>query len=232
MSWRKQLHVFQLHDYPYLDSALTPSTSTVPEEFLCSDEQILCLLSSLNTRKGTGADGVTAQMVKATGTSIVMSITKLFNLCLKTGIFPSDWKFARVFPIPKSGDPESPSNYRPTSILPIISKLLERHVYNLIYQHLSNNCPLSPNQWGFTEGKSTTTTLLSFVHKCQEALDNGGEVCSVFFDLCKAFDSVPHQPLLRKLFHLQVNPFLLKWIHNYPTEPSLLCWVVHNPIPY
>ena len=78
-------------DYPWLDSALTPSISTVPEEFLCSDEQIHCLLSSLNTRKATGADRVTARMLKATSTSIVTSITKLFNLSLKTGIFPSDW---------------------------------------------------------------------------------------------------------------------------------------------
>ena len=181
----------------------------------CSDDQILSLLSSLKTKKATWADGISAQMLKATGTSIVKSITKLFNLSLKTGIFPTDWKFARVVPIPKTGNPESPSNYRPISILPIISKLLEKHVHNLLYHHLNNNCSLSPNQWGFTEGKSTTTALLSFVHECQEALDNGGEVCSVFFDLCKAFDSVPHQPLLCKLFHLQVNPFLLRWIHNY-----------------
>ena len=178
------MHILQL-TIPGFDSALAPSTSTstsiIPEEYLCSDEQILSLLSSLKTRKATGADGITAQMLKATGTTIVKSITKLFNLSLKTGIFPIDWKFARVVPIPKTGNPESPSNYRPISILPIISKLLEKHVHNLLYQHLSNNCPLSPNQWGFTEGKSTTTALLSFVHECQEALDNGGEVCSVFF---------------------------------------------------
>ena len=96
---------------PGFDSALAPSTSTstsiIPEEYLCSDEQILSLLSSLKTRKATGADGITAQMLKATGTSIVKSITKLFNLSLKTGIFPTDWKFARVVPIPKTGNPES-----------------------------------------------------------------------------------------------------------------------------
>jgi len=67
----------------------------------------------------------------------------------------------------------------------------------------------------FTEGKSTTTALLSFTHECQEALDNRGEVYSVFFDLCKAFDSVPDKPLLHKLFHLQVNPFLLRWMQSY-----------------
>ena len=141
-------HAYTSADYSWFDSALAPSTSTstIPEEYLCSDEQILGLLSSLNTRKATGADGITAQMLKATGTSIVKSITKLFNLSLTTGIFPTDWKFARVIPIPKTGNPESPSNYRPISILPIISELLEKHVHNLLYQHLSNNCPLSPNQ--------------------------------------------------------------------------------------
>ena len=159
-------------------------------------------------------------MLKATGTSIAKGITKLFNLYLKTGIFPTDWKFARVVPIPKTGNPDSPSNYRPISTLPIISKLLEKHVHNLLRQHLSENRPLSPNQWGFTEGKSTTTALFSFVRECQEALDKGGEVCSVFFDLCKAVDSVPHQPLLFKLFQLQVNPFLLRWMHNYLSNRS------------
>ena len=229
-------HAYSSANYSWFDTALAPSTSTstIPEEYLCSDDQILGLLPSLKTRKATGADGITAQMLKATGTSIVKSITKLFNLSLKTSIFPAYWKFARVVPIPKTGNPESPSNYRPISILPIISKLLEKHVHNLLYQHLSNNCPLSPNQWGFTEGKLTTTALLSFVHECQEALDNGGEVCSVFFDLCKAFDSVPHQPLLCKLFYLQVNPFLLRWIHSYlssRTQSAVLDGAQSDPLP-
>ena len=75
--------------------------------------------------------------------------------------------------------------------------------------------PLSQHQWGFTAGKSTTTALLSFTHNCQAALDSGDEVCSVLFDLCKAFDKVPHLPLLQKLAELQVNPFILRWIGSY-----------------
>ena len=84
--------------------------------------------------------------------------------------------------------------------------------------------PLSPNQWGF---KSTTTALLSFIHKCQEALDNGGEVCSV-----KPLTQSHINHFCVNYSTFQVNPFLLKWIHNYlsATESSLLCWVVHNPI--
>ena len=101
MRWRKLLfltsiffnnfnHAYTSTDYSWLDSALTLSPSTIPEEYLCSDEQILGLLTSLNTRKASGADGITAQMLKATGTSIAKGITKLFDLSLKTGIFPTD----------------------------------------------------------------------------------------------------------------------------------------------
>ena len=80
--------------------------------------------------------------------------------------------------------------------------------------------PLSQHQWGFTAGRSTTTALLSFTHNCQAALDSGDEVCSVFFDLCKAFDKVPHLPLLQKLADLQVNPCILRWIGSYLLDRS------------
>jgi len=200
---------------PWVDHAHLLNPSAFPEEFLCTEDQVLDLISSLDTKKASGADGISVKMIKATAPSIVCSLTKLFNLSLKSGKVPSDWKFARIVPIPKSGNPVNPSNYRPISILPVLSKLLEKHIHNIISYHLHNVCPLSPNQWGYTAGKSTTTALLSFTHECQEALDSGGEVCSVFFDLSKAFDTVPHQSLLLKLFHLQVNPFILRWIHSY-----------------
>ena len=134
-------------------------------------------------------------MIKATAPSIVCSLTKLFNLSSKSGKVPSDWKFTRIVPIPESGNPVNPSNYRPISNVPVLSKLLEKHIHNVVSYHLHNVCPLSPNQWGYTAGKSTTTALLSFTHECQEALDSGGEVCSVFFDLSKAFDTVSPQTL-------------------------------------
>ena len=131
-----------------------------------------------------------------------------------------------------SGNPESPSNYRPILTLPIICKLLEKPVHNLLHQHLTtvHYLPTNGVLLRINQINQPPLTLISFVHECQEALDNGGEVCSVLFDLCKAFNSVPHQPLLHKLFHLQVNPFLLRWIHNYLSNRTQLCWMVYNPI--
>ena len=70
-------------------------------------------------KKATGADGITAKITKATAPNIVNSLTKLFNLSLIPGRFPSDWEFAGVVPIPKVGNPESPSIYKPISVLPI-----------------------------------------------------------------------------------------------------------------
>ena len=97
----------------------------------------------------------------------------------------------------------------------MISKLLEKHIHNLLLLHFNSVSPLFQHQWGSTTGRSTTTALLSFTHNCQAALDSGDEVCSVFFDLCKVFDKVPHLPLLQKLAELQVNPCILRWIGSY-----------------
>ena len=176
---------------------------------------MLSLITSLDTTKSTGADGVSAKMLKSTAPYIAKSLTNLFNTSLKSGKFPSDWKVARIVPIPKGGDPENPGNYRPISILPVLSILLEKHLHDLLSRHLNMYSPLSQHQWGFTSGKSTTSALTSFTHDCQEALDCGNEVCSVFFDLSKAFDTVPHQQLLHKLSKLHVDPFLIRWVSNY-----------------
>ena len=159
-------------------------------------------------------------MLKQTSASIVPSLTKLFNLSLRTGTFPDEWKNARVVPIPKSGDLSLPTNYCPTSILPVVSKLLERHMYKLIHEHMSVHSPISVHQWGFSEGKSTTSALISFTHDCLQHLDNGEEACSVFFDISKAFDTVSHAPLMDKLTSTNVNPHIAKWVHSYLSNRS------------
>ena len=154
-------------------------------------------------------------MLKKTAVSIAPNIAKLFNQTISSGTFPYAWKTARIVPIPKGGDRKKPANYRPISILPIISKLLEKHMSSLLLQHLKSSAPLSTQQWGFSSGKSTTTALVSFTHEIMQNADKGHEVCSLFFDLSKAFDKVPHHILINKLAELRVNPFLINWIHSY-----------------
>ena len=144
-------------------------------------KRFLTLLHNLNPAKSTGLDGVSANMLKSTATSIAASLTKLFNMSIATGCFPKDWKPARITPIFKSSDSSLPKNYRSISILPIVSKLLERHVHSLVFRHLLESHPISPFQWGFMPRRSTTSALCSLTHDWLRQLDDGSEICSVFF---------------------------------------------------
>ena len=166
-------------------------------------------------------------MLKGTIFSIVPSLTKLFNLSIQNCSFPELWKYARIVPIPKKGDLSLPENYRPISILSLLSKLLERYIYRIISNHLLIHYPISDRQWDFSRGKSTTTALLSFSHDCLQTLDNKAEVCSVFFDTSKAFDSVPHVLLLQKLSSINLNPYITRWVQSYLTHRTQ-CVVVNG----
>ena len=197
-----------------------PNPEHCPDDFLCTEDEVFGLILGLDNSKSTGPDEISAKMLKGTIFSIVPSLTKLFNLSIQTCSFPNLWKYARIVPIPKKGDLSLPENYRPISILSLLSKLLERHVYQTISNHLLIHYPISDRQWGFSHGKSTTTALLSFSHDCLQTLDNKAEVCSVFFDISKAFDSVPHVLLLHKLSSINLNPYITRWVQSYLTHRS------------
>ena len=176
------------------------------------------LLESIDVSKSNGPDKISGRMLKATALSIAPSITKLFNLSIKLGCVPQTWKMSNVVPIPKLGDRTSPTNYRPISLLSVLNKVLERHIYDQIAIHLETNHPLSNSQWGFRSGRSTVTALLETTHNWYQCLEAGKEVTAVFFDLRKAFDSVPHRALLDKLKNLQLSDHILKWICDYLTN--------------
>ena len=110
-------------------------------------------------------------------TSIAPFVTRLFNLSIQSGKVPTEWKQSLVVPIPKSSDLSSPNNYRPISLLSILSKLLERHIHMLITTHLTENHTLSNAQWGFLASKGTVTALLDTTHRWLEMLENGKHVC-------------------------------------------------------
>ena len=182
-------------------SHLNPSS--FPAELLCTEDVMFDMIAELNCNKSSGPDDVSARMLKGIATSVTPSLTRLFNLLLSSGCFPDAWKMARVVHVPKSTDMSVPPNYRLISIPPIISKVLERVVYQYIF---CLTWPISFKQWGFLPCRSTTSALLSVMHNWLQQLDLGYDVCTVYFDLCKAFDSVPHQPLLKKLLDIQLNP--------------------------
>ena len=127
-----------------------------------TEDEVFYMLNSLNTTKANGPDGISARMLKNTAPSITPSLTKLLNLSIQSGRFPEAWKLSSVVPIPKGNEHESPSNYRPISLLSVTSKLLECHFHQLIADYLSNNHPLANTQWGFQPAKSTVKCIVVY----------------------------------------------------------------------
>ena len=182
-----------------------------PADLLCSEDEVLDIILSLDTNKASGLDGVSARMLKETAYIISPMLCTLFNESISTGTVPNSWKVSLITPVPKHGEPSDPSNYRPISLLPIVSKVLERIIFEKICDHLT----ISDHQWGFLAGRSTTGAILSAMHEWHLNLERGAEIQAVFFDLQKAFDSVPHRLLLQKLVQLDVHPHIVAWISSY-----------------
>ena len=155
-----------------------------------SELEVEILLTSLDTNKATGSDEIPARLLKETASIIVPSICKLFNKSLEQGTVPQDWKLANVVPVYKKGDKEHTENYRPVSLLPIISKVFERSIYMNIRRQFSR--AIHDHQHGFLQRKSCVTNLLEALEYVGACLDTGGQVDILYLDMSKAFDRINH----------------------------------------
>ena len=176
------------------------------------------LLSTLDTSKATGPDGIGNRLLKEAAPSISHILAKLFNISLNRESYPDTWKLAHVIPLCKKDDRSSPSNYRPVSLLPCISKVLEKVVFNHVHQYLQANNLLTSKQSGFTPGDSTVNQLIHVCHKLYSAFDDSDEVQAVFLDFSKAFDSVWHEGLIYKLGKMGIKGKLLLWFKSYLSD--------------
>ena len=138
-------------------------------------------------------------MLKICGSSICKPLEMIFKQCIETGVFPSEWKKANIVPIHKKGDKQTLENYLPVSLLPIFGKILERLMFNEMFNFFIENKLISSNQSGFKPGDSSINQLLSITHEIYESFDVGLEVRSVFLDISKAFDKVWHDGIIYKL---------------------------------
>ena len=173
-------------------------------------------LSELDTSKASGPDKIPARLLKKCSEQIAPSLCSLFNHSLNIGQIPRDWKSTDVTPTHKKDSKEDAKNYRPISLLPIVSKVLERCVGNRFYDHLKDL--ISALQHGFLPNRSCVTQLLSVLHTAGQSLDNNIESDMIYLDFAKAFDTVDHSALLAKLRLYGVKGQLFCWFKDYLTE--------------
>ena len=146
---------------------------------------------------------------------IVKPLCHIINLSLTEGKIPDDWKSARVSPIFKGGDAKDPLNYRPISILPVLSKVLEKLVFTQIYKYFDDNDLFTDVQFGFRPNFSTSLALLTITENMRTSLDKGLAIGMVTLDLKKAFDMVPHDVIIDKLRIYGFDSQSLVWIRDY-----------------
>ena len=183
-----------------------------------TETEVLKLLSSLNVTKSTGCDNISARFLKDAAKEIVCPLTYVINLSLRSSDVPADFKTARVVPLYKKGDCNSEGNYRPVSILPVVSKIFERIVYNQFYSYLCHNNLIYEYQSGFRSCFSTDTALTYLSDKIRFNMDQGLYTGVILLDLQKAFDTVDHVILLKKLKAIGACDSAVNWFNSYLSD--------------
>ncbi len=173
---------------------------------------VILAVKDLKQTNSVGSDDIQLKFVKDALYIIAFYLTCIINTSLVTGVFPTAWKHAIVVPVYKNGDAENVNNYRPISLLPIISKILEKIVASQLMYYLEKKNLLSNNQHGFRPKLSTETALTVVTDEIYSNMEHKKISLLTLCDLLKAFDSVHHTFLINKCVKLKIDSFGLKVI--------------------
>ena len=184
---------------PPPDPSSLPPPACLLDELEITVHDVFVSLSHLGSKKSMGIDHIPSIVLKSCATVLCEPVHHLFTLCLSQSYIPPEWKIHCVTPIFKSGDKVSVKNYRPISLLCIISKVFERIVFDKIYDHIASFIICS-EQYGFMRKRSTIQQLLIHLHSLIDSVSSGHQSDVVYLDIKKAFDSVSHSILLTKLW--------------------------------
>lgn len=194
------------------------SHHTQPNSFVLlrtDQNEVHDILMSLRSDSAPGWDDIQTGFLKMANVEVVPVITHLANLCFNKGVFPSSLKRAIITPVYKSGDRDEISNYRPISVLSVITKIIEKLLNTRLIKYLDRFDILSPFQFGFRQGKSTEDAVTALTSEIVEHLDSKKKCISVFLDLKKAFDTVSVPILIYKLQKIGLRGIPLALFRDY-----------------
>ena len=178
-------------------------------------EEIKSKLSKLNASKSAGPDGIHPKILKEISAEISTPLSLLYKKSLQDSKVPQAWKEGNIIPIFKKDNRSECGNYRPVQLTSVISKDMETFIRDAVMKHMVSNNLISKRQHGFVIGKSCITQLLFCLDDWTKSLDEGKSMDTVYMDLRKAFDTVVHQRLLRKLHSYGIRGKVHKWIEDF-----------------
>ena len=180
-----------------------------------SPDEVLKIIKGLKNSKSTGVDYIDTTMIKLVASDILPALTHIVNLSMSESIFPNIWKHAKVIPLLKKDDPLLPKNYRPVSLLPILSKILEKAVFTQLVEYLDRHHLLSPNHHGSRHSHNTATALIQMYDQWMQEMEENKLVGIMMIDLSAAFDMVDHKLLLKKLELFGLEEGVIQWMTSY-----------------
>ena len=191
-----------------------------------TEEDVLKEIGRLEIGKSSAIDHISTKIFKDAFTILLHQLT---HFSISIGIFPTKWKTAKVTPIPKDGDLSSVNNYRPISLLPVPSKILEHLIQNQLLNNLEANDILDGEQGGFRKGRSTSETTASLLDDIYLNMNNQILTSSVFVNFSKAFDSINHELIFLKLQKIGMSESALNWFKSYLTDRQQTTIVKNRP---
>ena len=182
---------------------------------LIKEETTIDILNNLKPKPSCGYDGISTKLLKSSKLDICKPLTLIINQSLSTGVFPESLKVSKVIPLYKKSDKAMLDNYRPISILPSISKIFERIIFNQINGHFTSHDLYYNGQYGFRVKHSTQLAALELIDRITNEIDLGNTPINIYIDLSKAFETLDHNILISKLQHYDIKGTALRLLLRY-----------------
>jgi len=181
-------------------------------------ENVAKIIDKLKPKSSSGIDGISNKILKMIKNEILHPFTLIINQSLENGIFPDKLKIAKVVPLHKKNEDYLFENYRPISVLPSLSKVLERVMHTQLTNYFTQFNLFYNNQYGFRESHSTELAALELTDRVITDMDKKETPLAIFLDLSKAFDTINHKILLRKLKYYGVRNIAYNLLESYLTN--------------
>ena len=204
-------------DKSFKDYLIGQTTTQFKIQFI-SEKNVTDIINKLKPKTSCGVDKISNSLLKFINLEITKPLTLIINQSIQTGIFPNKLKLARVLPIYKKNDNMILDNYRPVSVLPSISKVFEKVIYNQLYQYFDDNKLFHNSQYGFRSKHSTELATLELLDRIIVKMDQNDIPLNIYLDLSKAFDTLNHEILLHKLQYYGIIGNSLSLIKCYLTN--------------